>query len=131
MTRLQAIQEREQKATAGPWAYDDHIVHPGDTPGEQHVYEMLEDDPPLVSFSDKTVDDMRFIVSARADVPWLLARVEQMRALIAKAVMACPVCNGDGSYWLRGPGTVKCMRCLDARVALAALDEEVPETVQS
>jgi hypothetical protein len=61
---------------------------------------------------------------------WLLARVEQMQALIAKAITECPVCHGDGSYWLRGPGTVRCMRCLDARAALAALDEEVPETVQ-
>jgi hypothetical protein len=58
--------------------------------------------------------------AAGADVPWLLARVEQMRSVIASEVALCFGCHGSG-----------CDSCKALCDALSALDEEVRETVQS
>jgi hypothetical protein len=75
--QVAAIQARCEQATSGPWCFDDHVVTPGDTPDQWHVYEALEDDPPLFSSDFGSKADADFIAHARQDVPDLLAALAQ------------------------------------------------------
>jgi hypothetical protein len=62
-----------ENASAAPWCLDDHVVHPGDTPNQWHIYERLEDDPPLFTTSIGTRDDAELVVLLRNLAPALLA----------------------------------------------------------
>lgn len=75
--RLDAIQAREAKATAGPWAIDGPAqCGPSDT---LVVYPV--EDGGTLAYVQPSWDDAEFIAHARQDVPALLAEVERLRAL--------------------------------------------------
>lgn len=75
--RLDAIQAREAKATAGPWAIDGPAqCGPGDTLA---VYPV--EDGGTLAYVQPSWDDAEFIAHAREDMPALLAEVERLRAL--------------------------------------------------
>lgn len=69
--RLSAIRQREREATAGPW------VH-------WQGYDQDQDFVSLVKFPDGedvsmlTMQNAEFIAHARADVPWLLDRIQRL-----------------------------------------------------
>jgi hypothetical protein len=136
MTRLQAIQEREQKATKGPW-----LVYVENTPtlddAKRELTALVDGTPifteqvvmiaapnglapAITGCGERSLVNAEFIANNRDDVPWLLARVEQMRSVIASEVAMCFGCHGSG-----------CDSCKALCDALCALDEEVAETVQS
>ena len=74
--RLDAIQAREAKATAGPWAIDGPAqCGPGDT---LTVYPV--EDGGALAYVQPSWEDAEFIAHARQDVPALLAEVERLRA---------------------------------------------------
>lgn len=63
--------EIARKTTGDCWAVDDHICAPGDTPNQWHLFEALEDDPPLFSSDFGTEEDLRFCARARNAMPVL------------------------------------------------------------
>lgn len=69
MTTITSYIEQKQQicdnATPKPWASDDYIVNPGDTPGILHIFEAEEDDGPLLSTGSGTGADIRFCVDSR------------------------------------------------------------------
>jgi hypothetical protein len=65
-----------ENASAAPWCLDDHVVHPGDSPNQWHIYERLEDDPPLFTTGMGTRDDAELVVLLRNLAPDLLPIVE-------------------------------------------------------
>jgi hypothetical protein len=65
-----------ENASAAPWCLDDHVVHPGDSPNQWHIYEQLEDDPPLFTTGMGTRDDAELVVLLRNLAPDLLPIVE-------------------------------------------------------
>lgn len=104
---LLAIEERARKATSGPWVWTERAVNAEIRSytrrlREQYVY-LLQGAPREDRF-DKDVmqlnwyhvkgssllnvgpsmDDARFIASARTDVPLLVAEVRRLRALLVK-----------------------------------------------
>ena len=79
---LQVLRGLAARATTGPWATDDHIVHRGDSPGFWHVFEMLEDDPPLASCPLE--DDAKYIAAANpAMIVMMLDRIESCELQIS------------------------------------------------
>ena len=75
---LTRLRELERAATASPWSTDDHVVRPGDSPGQWHIYESGEDDPPLFSSGLGTKEDAAFIAAARNALPGLLDELERL-----------------------------------------------------
>lgn len=76
--RLRGIQERAAAATEGPWEvtggpHSDLVVK---APGDRFV--TTTGDPHY----DGTVTDAAFIAAARTDVPWLLAEVTRLDAVV-------------------------------------------------
>jgi hypothetical protein len=65
-----------ENASAAPWCLDDHVVHPGDSPNQWHIYERLEDDPPLFTTGMGTRDDAELVVLLRNLAPDLLPIVD-------------------------------------------------------
>ena len=88
---LQAIRDREAKATPGPW-------YPGENSQRQYnVYGPNHEDI-TPAFTDDTFasmqqDDTVFIAHARADIPALLAEVERLRNKLAD--YHCASCDGS------------------------------------
>nr|WP_314314711.1 hypothetical protein [Kocuria rhizophila] len=75
--QLDAIREREAKATAGPWDVDGPAqCGPGDT---LTVYPV--EDGGALAYVQPSWDDAEFIAHARTDIPALLADNERLRAL--------------------------------------------------
>jgi hypothetical protein len=59
----------------GRWCVDDHVVRPGDTPGQWHVYECGEDDPPLATCYDGWNEECaRYIASVDPELVGSLVR---------------------------------------------------------
>ena len=72
--RLDEIQEREAKATEGPWGVDGPAqCGPGDSLAVYHV-----EDGGTVAYVQPSWDDAEFIAHAREDIPALLAEVERL-----------------------------------------------------
>lgn len=61
---ISELRRLRQEATEGPWCIDDYVVNPGDSPGEFHIYQSEEDDPPLFSSGLGTKEDAAFIAAA-------------------------------------------------------------------
>ena len=107
--QLQAIKERAEAATPGPWDVGRYAT---DMSGLHHnVTVWFTEDDDAFDICDLgeekfSLDNATFIASARADVPALVAEVERLRAeLVAvriagqayKALAAiCPECGGSG-----------------------------------
>ena len=76
--RLQVIEKRANAATEGPWMLKidvpEHIFSP-------EVIQDLGDDCvgiPICDFgAEPTRDDIRFMVAARSDIPWLIQRLRE------------------------------------------------------
>ena len=77
---LQAIRERCEKATPGPWEVYDDKKHPYQNGGL-----VASDDCLWGGYDNGMPDDdtIAFMAHARADVPALLAEVERLRELEA------------------------------------------------
>lgn len=92
--RMKEIKEREQAATAGPWVADINIYGKGKLvccrngflPKGDKVAEVLE----LLAGldSDSAMANALFIAHARADIPYLVARVEELEAALGEATNA-------------------------------------------
>ncbi len=90
--RIAAIRAREQAATPGPWrasSYDGrYAIRANDRqPVAVHVCceHWVEDGDPVVDCSrggPLKKHDAQFCAEARADIPWLLARLERAEALL-------------------------------------------------
>lgn len=79
--RLDAIREREAKATAGPWDVEGSAYcGPLDT---LTVYPV--EDGGALAYVQPSWEDAEFIAHAREDVPALLAEVERLRTRAALA----------------------------------------------
>lgn len=72
MSRLQEIKERERKATSGPWSKDNLLKI------------LLVGPDPFADYS-QDLGNAQFIAHSRADIPWLLDKLEQARAIISHA----------------------------------------------
>jgi hypothetical protein len=96
---LQAIKERCEKATPGPWSIsilDGVSYSMTDDAGRsftQHwkAYYMSPDNYKLVAL------DAEFIAHAREDVPALLAEIERLEQLFLRARFTCEAC-GEVSF---------------------------------
>jgi hypothetical protein len=131
MTRLQAIQERHSASTRGDWRVAHSVEDAADWwsstepecvvvcgDGDATIHICCTNDDGIATVQE--IADAAYLAASHQDVPWLLARVEQMRSVIASEVAMCFGCHGSG-----------CDSCKALCDALSALDEEVPETVQS
>lgn len=89
--RLAEIKEREQAATAGPWVVEDwgypeselmSIVAPPITcnPPRHEMFSGLGNPIIQDEKGECVTADMAFIAHARADIPYLLSRVEELEA---------------------------------------------------
>ena len=110
MTRLDAIRQREQAATEGPWEADTRNKTVWNRNNGDTVAYMSLGLP-------SALPDAAFIAHARADIPALLAVVEAAVALIKKFDDSMDLLN------LSGPGTKAEMAL---RAALAPLLEPEP-----
>lgn len=72
--QLEAIRERVEKATAGPWEYNAKI----DSITAEDDYGSF-----IIADDTETVVDAEFIAHAREDIPKLLAEIERLRKEIA------------------------------------------------
>lgn len=73
--RLKQIQEREAKATKGPWVFDPHT-----STVSTHIAEAYDLVTQNMALDDGTPEDFancEFIQEARADIPDLLAALKQ------------------------------------------------------
>ena len=83
---LQAVKERAEKATVGPWkVYQDEF---STMIGSEVIHPQLNEGLPVVTeahYDDETIgiyindNDSKFIVHAREDVPALIAEVERLK----------------------------------------------------
>jgi hypothetical protein len=113
MTRLEEIAAREKAATPAPWTFEDFMHRDGETlcvilPENGEPTPVLE----LDELSDIEVDNnWTFVAHARADVPHLLALVQEEREKVRKLcdageaitkaglhspVCQCPYCDSVG-----------------------------------
>lgn len=79
---LEAIRQRAEKATAGPWVYmGDDPTFAGQVRSvanlEDGGFQHIVDTPHL----DDRPEDMTFIAESRSDIPALLAHIDHMNAL--------------------------------------------------
>lgn len=102
--RLDAIQERVDKATIGPW-----VRWEGWDDTDNSVSSDGREDAPTVADVIPEKADAEFIYRAREDVPALLAEVERLRALttvddamVERAAMSFVILEYIGQY---GPVT--------------------------
>lgn len=102
---LQAIKERAEKATLGPWKADKcgggvKTEHPeaqevsGYWGGSHNGVCNLNDGEYIENSNDK--HDAEFIANARQDIPNLLAEVERLNAIIADLELDAK-CNEDAT----------------------------------
>lgn len=95
--QLNAIKERTEKATQGPW-----IVAPEECGSEgQGVYEsegfgcICEVGDPYPRGNNRPQENMDFIANAREDVPTLVAEVERLRKALEKVMeVEAPIMEG-------------------------------------
>jgi hypothetical protein len=83
--RLDAIREREQAATAGPWV----IWSPGYDNAGRNMWSLGNAAEPrnhpvadFGSLGEPDLADQAFIIAAREDVPWLAAELERVTAAL-------------------------------------------------
>lgn len=89
--RVRAIREREQKATKGPWevvAADDYYISAEAYPVQDRArYVHDNTDKALAMVGNQTEDcgeaNSKFIANARADIPYLLSLVEELKGQVA------------------------------------------------
>jgi hypothetical protein len=121
MPRLDEIKQRMNAATLEPWVYIEEW-------GSIHA--VADDDFTEVVICpdhDDRPDDMTFIANAREDVPWLVARVEELTAAV-ETMLAWSI-----KYWGRECGCddpeimttpwAKCQQCM-LREAIAKVKGE-------
>ena len=97
---LQAIRERAEKATAGPWhAYFDGGI--ADTFSVREDHRKLTD---LIHAIPQDECDAAFIAHAREDIPALLARVDELTAVLENMAYehAIPGGRGNDAYLWAG-----------------------------
>lgn len=75
--QLDAIQEREAKATTGPWGVDG----PAQCGPEDSLSVYPVKGGGALAYMQPLWDDAQFIAHAREDIPALLAEVDRLRAL--------------------------------------------------
>lgn len=95
MPRLDEIKQRMNAATLEPWVYIEEW-------GSIHA--VADDDFTEVVICpdhDDRPDDMTFIANAREDVPWLVARVEELTAAAEAALEVMPALPKVPGYELR------------------------------
>lgn len=90
--RMKEIEAREKAATEGPWVADINIYGKGKLvccrngflPKGDRVAEVLE----LLAGldSDSAMANALFIAHARADIPYLVSRVEELEAALGEAI---------------------------------------------
>lgn len=88
MTRLttqeiEAIRERAEKATEGPWYYALNI---NEQTGEPDVLPHVISDTQEVISENMYDENAEFIAHAREDIPKLLAEVERLETAIQDAI---------------------------------------------
>jgi hypothetical protein len=83
---LEAIKQRAEKATPGPWDITENTVHVGDEYGSDFRYIVPIDD---MRPDQPRVEDAAFIAHARDDVRALVARVEELELVLQRLVDAC------------------------------------------
>jgi hypothetical protein len=76
--QLNAIRERAEKATAGPWEY--YEVNGG------YTVELNDRGEAILSYYDRSeaVSNAEFIANARQDIPALLAEVDRLKKKFAE-----------------------------------------------
>lgn len=83
--RLEAIKKRAKNATAGTWRVEKYYHEP---PYEKYIKSAA-----IVSngytitrnnWSNPLEDDLEFIAHARKDIPYLIAEIEKLQALLDK-----------------------------------------------
>lgn len=77
MNRLQEIEEREKKATKGPWHVSGRVRHHIKNIDNWYILEGKQLDGGF-----RQVADADFIATARADIPYLLARLRDAEEVI-------------------------------------------------
>lgn len=86
---IAAIRERAEKATSGPWQYEQYEVDPlSDT---AKLYYSGSEKPFADFRGDLNQDqDAEFIAHARTDIPALLANIEELEQALYKISQLCP-----------------------------------------
>lgn len=118
--QLREIREREAKATAGPWEYEKEKQAAGRA--LVMLFETVKaDGVRLLRFSHENGEpDAKFIAHARADVPYLLARVDslkqseaRMRGALPQTVDGVSIVPGMLVYWRSAsPSTIEGVKVL-------------------
>ncbi|MEG0470753.1 MAG: hypothetical protein RR588_00305 [Solibacillus sp.] len=81
--QLQAIKERVEKATPGPWAFDKGKKERMDRrPAVIEVF-VQEENEWFISGDISDLKDAEFIAHAREDVPALIAEVERLKKALS------------------------------------------------
>ena len=93
MTDIQAIREREQKATKGPWitTKTPNSVSVASHSEHNRIYISLRDPVCLPETFKRQKDDADFIAHSRQDIPDLLALVYRAREIIERMIGWIPI----------------------------------------
>ena len=93
---ITALRGLWEKTTPGEWVIDDHIVNRGDTPDMWHVYEFLEDDPPLATMPYLNAEaNARFLAAAHNEMGKLLDVVEAADRVVRTVLTTGASCTDD------------------------------------
>lgn len=87
--RMKEIKERKQAAQRGDWFCDGYdIWHAGESyesKTDPHFYTGISIDSKLTK-SPKALANLTFCAHARQDIPYLVARVEELEAALGEAI---------------------------------------------
>lgn len=90
---MKAIKEREKKASIGPWEYENFLpYHQRVTAPYPKGMARNGERPYIIFVAGCTVypDNMKFIAHAREDIPNLIAKVEQLEAILKDVRRSAP-----------------------------------------
>jgi hypothetical protein len=97
---LDAIRQREAKATKGPWWQGPHYRCDVDSPsGNVRSFAV---------YTPQAEADAEFIANARTDIPSLLSALEESRAEVARLNDLCATCGHPLSSHDTGPSEDGC-----------------------
>lgn len=84
--QLQAIKDRAEKATLGPWDFERGIKERGDRRPAVIEYFDYDYGEWFIHGDISNLNDAEFIAHAREDIPKLVAEVERLKSAIAEAI---------------------------------------------
>jgi len=116
LKRIEQIEARTEKATPGPWEWDEGVLIAADE------REIMEWEPEYMQWKD-----MEFIAHSRTDVPWLCELARKLLAVAEAAQEFHDAIYNEKNVYETWPDIMESREVYEAgnrlREALAALEE--------